>query len=263
MNLDDELRRLFADERLDLAVRPDAERTIVAGARRIRRRRFVVGTAAVVAAAMLVGGGIALAGSARPELLPPARTPDPVVTTTTTPVTTTSTPVPSRPTSPVTSEPVPDRTITSATSEVRAPVSATDTITARAYGSLRLRMSGQEASGTGLLGTVLAQDEDCVKYAASYGGDVVVSKQYGVVIIRVTGPVSTAEGVHNGSTVADVKAAYPRTVENRVGLQVDTDAGFMGFAVGGDHMLYEPWPDTGVIRRVLIGSYQNDCALAF
>jgi hypothetical protein len=262
MNLDEELHRLFADERLDLAVRPGAERTILAGARRIRRRRFVVSTAAVVAVGMLVGGGIALAGSGGPESLPPARTPDPVVAPTTTtapPVTTTSPP-------PVTSRTVPavpDTKVTSETSVVTAEAFSANTITPRTYGPLRLGMRGPAAHDTGLLGAVQMSDEWCVKYAATYGGSVVVSEKYGVVAIRVTRQVSTAKGIHIGSTVAEVKAAYPNAVEYRDGLYVPTDVGMMGFFVGGVHMHHTPWPDTGVIERIEIGANKSDCALAF
>ncbi|MGH3863358.1 hypothetical protein [Actinokineospora sp.] len=62
MNLDDELQRLFADERLDVPVRPGATEAVVAGARRVRRRR--VATAAVGGAAalsLLAGTAIVLA----------------------------------------------------------------------------------------------------------------------------------------------------------------------------------------------------------
>jgi hypothetical protein len=245
MNLDDELRRLFADERLDLAVRPDAELTIVAGARRIRRRRFVAGTVAAVAVAMVVGSGIALAGAAGPESVPAARTADPVVPTTMTTVpTTTTTPV------------------TSATSGDEAPEYALDTIGPWTYGPLRLSMSEAQARDTGLLGAVEVTGE-CVKYRATYGGDVVVSKKYGVVIIRVSRPVSTAKGVHVGSMIAEVKAAYPGFMETRDGLQTETGAGFMTFAVGGSNMHGTSWPDTGVVERIVIGSSHSDCALAY
>jgi hypothetical protein len=61
MDLEDELKRLFADERLTVQVPADAEKTVVAGAKRIRRRRTaLVSAAGVVAAAAVVTGTLML-----------------------------------------------------------------------------------------------------------------------------------------------------------------------------------------------------------
>jgi len=61
MDLEDELKRLFADERLTVQVPADAEKTVVAGAKRIRRRRpALVSAAGVVAAAAVVTGTLML-----------------------------------------------------------------------------------------------------------------------------------------------------------------------------------------------------------
>jgi hypothetical protein len=56
VNIDEDLKRLFADEgdRLAVPVRLDAERVIVAGARRVRRNRRVAAGAVVTAAAVFV-----------------------------------------------------------------------------------------------------------------------------------------------------------------------------------------------------------------
>lgn len=62
MDLDDELQRLFQDDRLTMKVAPDAEKHVVAGARRVRRRRAVMMSAAgVLSAAVLTGGALMLA----------------------------------------------------------------------------------------------------------------------------------------------------------------------------------------------------------
>ncbi|RKT71429.1 hypothetical protein DFJ66_4718 [Saccharothrix variisporea] len=60
MELDERLRELFSDERLDLPARDDAVPRIVGGARRRRRTRTVATGALVVAA--VVGGVVAAQG---------------------------------------------------------------------------------------------------------------------------------------------------------------------------------------------------------
>ncbi|MET1076288.1 MAG: hypothetical protein ABWY11_26835, partial [Umezawaea sp.] len=63
MDLDDELRRLFRDERLDIQVKPGADQAVVTGARKVRRKRMMLASAGgTFAVAALVAGGIALAG---------------------------------------------------------------------------------------------------------------------------------------------------------------------------------------------------------
>jgi hypothetical protein len=60
VELDDRLRELFADERLDLPAPPDVAGAIVAGARRRRRTRIAV--ASTFALTVLVGGGVVAGG---------------------------------------------------------------------------------------------------------------------------------------------------------------------------------------------------------
>ncbi|GAA3996524.1 hypothetical protein GCM10022247_15600 [Allokutzneria multivorans] len=74
MSLDDELRRMFQDERIDLAPTPVAERAIVAGARRRRRNRrgLAVGAGALVAVFGVVGG-MAASGFGHVEKTPAAQ----------------------------------------------------------------------------------------------------------------------------------------------------------------------------------------------
>lgn len=61
VELDDRLRELFADERLDLPAPPDVAGAIVAGARRRRRTRIAV--ASTFALTVLVGGGVVATGT--------------------------------------------------------------------------------------------------------------------------------------------------------------------------------------------------------
>lgn len=75
MNLDDELRRLFADDRLELSAAPGADHTILSGARRLRRRRAAMTIGAAVLVVVAVAGGAAVATTDRRESRPPAETP--------------------------------------------------------------------------------------------------------------------------------------------------------------------------------------------
>lgn len=67
--LDDELRRLFADERLTLPVTVDVENAVVAGAKRRRRRRVTAAAASgvvAVAALVFVAASLINVGFGRP-----------------------------------------------------------------------------------------------------------------------------------------------------------------------------------------------------
>ncbi len=249
------------------AVRPAEGETIAAGARRVRRRRRVSTAAgAVVVVAAALGGGLALAGSGGPASLPPAAsttTPPPAtsteaVTTTTPPRSTTRSPA-----SPAATKEATKRAAEQATPSALAAAYSLDVIGTRSYGPLRFGMTEDESLATGTLGEIEVQGSLCTRYTGTFGGSVVVSKRYGVVAIRVTRPVATSRGVHVGSTVADVKAAYPNVTEFRNGLYVRTEPGILGFDVAGEHLHHTQWPDTGVLYRIEIGARHSDCAFAF
>lgn len=262
MNIDDELRRLFADERLELAVRPGAEQRIVAGARRIRRRRYAAVTAAAVVAVVAIGGGIALAGPGGQGSLPPAvSTTDPVPTTSPAPPSTTTRPPAS--TKPTTTSPpaaAPGEIEKGKVGDTPAsPAGHEDfpVIGPDSFGPLTLGMSADDALATGLLGEVVAEDGACSRYAATFGGNVLLSKKLGLVRVGVTSPVATPAGIHLGSTVAEVRAAYPDAWDYRMGLK----AGNFSFYVGGSNPAYEAWPATSPVVRIDI-TIESDCALA-
>ena len=91
--VDDELRRLFADERLDLPVSRDADAAVVAGARRRRRNRMALATAGgVVPVLAIVFAGATLSGLVHPtgrvSAAGPVLSTTAVTTTSPTPVTT-------------------------------------------------------------------------------------------------------------------------------------------------------------------------------
>jgi hypothetical protein len=89
LDLDRELRRLFADDRLDLPVAKDAGSAVVAGARRRRRNRVALtaagGVLAVVAvvSAVVVGSGIGRPGTVSSATGPVLTTTIPTATPTT------------------------------------------------------------------------------------------------------------------------------------------------------------------------------------
>jgi hypothetical protein len=92
MDLEDELTRLFQDERLDVRVAADAEQTVVAGARRVRRRRIaLVSAAGVLSVSALAAGAVFLVRPTPtptevggPQLTITSSTPSPVPPTTAT-----------------------------------------------------------------------------------------------------------------------------------------------------------------------------------
>ncbi|MCX2731206.1 hypothetical protein OOZ19_13220 [Saccharopolyspora sp. NFXS83] len=72
-DLDDELHRMFADDRLDVRVRTGAEWSLVAGARRRRKRQTTVAAVGgALAMTVLVGGGAVLVARPAPDPVRPA-----------------------------------------------------------------------------------------------------------------------------------------------------------------------------------------------
>jgi hypothetical protein len=262
MNIDDELRRLFDDERLDLAIRPGAEQRIVAGARRIRRRRFAAVTAAAVVAVVAVGSGIALAATSGQESLPPAiSSTDPAPTTSSAPPSTTAPTSTTRPPTGPAGK-VEDRKVSG--SAERLSTSSTpksydlSVIGPNAFGPLTLGMSEEDALATGLVGAVETKDRSvCTRYTGTFGGSVLFSASYGLVRVSVTRPVASPDGIRFGSTVADVRAAYPDARDYNMGLK----AGNFSFYIGGTSTPGDPWPETSKVVRIDI-DVNHDCVSA-
>ncbi|RZQ62113.1 hypothetical protein [Amycolatopsis suaedae] len=226
--LDAELRRLFADDRLDLRPRADAGGTIVSGARRVRRRRAVLTSGGgVMAVAVLVAGGVLLTGERhRPEVPlaePPAPTqfssqlpPAPVVPPGPTQSAPESSPAaPPHPSSPP--EEVPSKKATPPPRSGKAPVYGPE-LEPVGYGRLRLGMSPEEAAASGVV-LEGAGGEGCVTYKATSGtpsvASVIVSPNLGTVFIDPAGSVRTPKGIGTGSTREEVYAAYPGTSTGR------------------------------------------------
>jgi hypothetical protein len=223
MNLDDELKRLFVDERLEVPARPGAEDVIVAGAQRVRRRRIATVTAsgalavaAVVAASVLLTGG-------HQDAMPPANhyknTPTSTTsTTTTTGSTTQSSTTQNLPTGTVGGDveapPTNEEENTEPSSPTSAPPPALDypVLGPTGFQSLWLGQTQQEAEGTGMVGVSTGQyGDNCSEYQLLVDG-----ADVGLVYFRDGGLVAlmpftsqTPEGVGPGWTVEQAAAAYP------------------------------------------------------
>ncbi|MFB9906487.1 hypothetical protein [Allokutzneria oryzae] len=188
MNLDDELRRLFDDERVELRVRPGAEQAVVRGARRRRNRRRVtaVGAAAVAVVAALAGG-TALNGLGKGSSAPPA-------------------------TGAVDGAPTPDVADWSA-------LPPDDVLGPRGQGRLRLGMSEAEAVATGLIkiNSKAESNRGCRGY--NYVNEVIrhgyysvlFSEKYGLVRLEARDGAKTPEGIGVGSPVGEVSRRYTDT----------------------------------------------------
>ena len=200
MDLDDELRRLFQDDRLDVAVRPGSDTEIVTGARRIRRRRHALASAAAVVA--IAATGVAISNFGAAQTLPPADSLTSVPTTSTVP------------TSTVTPSTVIETRIVTVT--VDAPATVPEVITGPVgYGKLKLGMPQKDAEATGVL-LQPATSGTCSTYASQSVPDnknaVLISPKSGVVRITLPGFAKTSAGVGAGSTASEVKAKYENAV---------------------------------------------------
>ena len=230
VNVEDELTRLFTDDRLDVPVRPGAQASVLAGAQRRRNRRraaaVTCGSLAVVAVAV-VGVAIGGAGPARHDTLPAINPPA-------TSALPSEVPLPGPPPVPLESGAVPPPTITSAPSSrtgapssTRSPSSSTGpvirsvlraastdpTIGPAGWGRLTLGMAERAAVATDEFDVSKGYSgSPCHRYWLRNGGNtpVDVSPTAGVARIDARPGVTTPEGLGPGSTDEQVLAAYPK-----------------------------------------------------
>lgn len=211
-DLGDELRRLFADDRLTLPVGNDAETRVITAVRRRRRnRRALATTGGVLAMAVVILAGAVLSGLVHPSHRVPSASGGPPVLSTTA-VTTTA---------PTVSTPVP--TATEDSVEVLGP---------DGVGALNLGMSWQKALASGMLrksGPVTSAG--CLRYTVLVepsGGrtspatpavpvwddstQIVVSVRDGVVQLIAGSALHTPEGIGIGSSREDLRDAYPQLI---------------------------------------------------
>ncbi|MBA0124130.1 hypothetical protein H0B56_01075 [Haloechinothrix sp. YIM 98757] len=229
--LGEDLRRLFADDRLAVPHTSGARDAIVAGAqRRRRRRRAASSSAAMAGVLMLVGGVFAIPAPSDapppvassdgiervPSTQPPGAAPDPE-----------SADAPDRrlPEPRTFADPGPG-----AGNAEPAPRTGPETYAERGedgtmfsagpvlgpdgYGRLRLGMTFEEARDAELLADPDADPpEGCEPYALAEGIESVwhvrISEDLGVAVISASG-AHTPEGITTGSSRAEVESAYSR-----------------------------------------------------
>jgi hypothetical protein len=266
--LEQRLRALFADERLDLPPPPEAGPDIMAGARRRRhRRQGLLAATGVAAAAVVVAGGLTMVrlhtddGTAvmsadgsvisgkPPENLTagkssPSSSPGPTGTH--------DIPVSPPPGSP------PPRTArpSSAQPPSKHPVVSSGPLLASdGFGSLKLGMSEAQV---GALGVTLGDARigaSCTTYSVRGDGvpapaTVVISKAAGLTVVTPEPTAHTVEGIGAGSTKEQVLAAYPAAEEEPGGVVAPARAGAeYHFRLG----------DSGVVQTSLM-SLGQDCA---
>lgn len=264
-DLDDDLRKLFSDDRLDVHSAPVSTEDVLRGAdRRRRRRTAMAGTFALVT---LVGAGIGLSRLGAPS---PDSTVGALLTTSTS-APTTSTPPPSVSTvistetvtvgqSPNstgnTGKPNPGGTSRSNSTPSSSP--PTPEAQAGKYGALALGMPEADALATGLLiepSSPADPDGRCKAYATKSvpnADAVVVSPAKGIVRITMPSYAKTPKGVGTGSSVADVKAAYKNSTQS-------------GSSVLAPMSATPPWTyvfetDGATVTTVFLRLNANDCA---
>ncbi|MGW0519828.1 hypothetical protein [Crossiella sp. NPDC003009] len=231
MNVDDELRRLFSDDRLELRPLPDAEHAVLTGVkRRQRRRRAAVAATGALSALAVVAGTLAVLQPEQTNTVQPADTTSLTFTTTPAPTSAPSssagdqssatTTTPSRGgsgvgsgqgTAPSSSSKTPTSTIPPKTfgTELMGPVS---------YRGLRLGMPQEQAVATGLIKPNAKPESNTGCFGYDYAGSpraagfysVVISKAKGVVRINGRGDERTSEGIGVGAPVADFDRVYPK-----------------------------------------------------
>jgi len=229
MNLEDDLRKLFADkEAFDVPVADDAAETVVQGARRIRkRRRAIAGGAGALTLAAVIGVGVGAAGIGGPSGSPPANpslsvvsgtteqtsskvvVPPPVGTTVASGTITRSTPTRTR------TEPRTTTTHPSATEP--APPGNPAPFGPTGFDGLSLGMTQQDAEATGVI-TPNAQPDrgpECLGYdytnfprpAGEYS--VIIAGTGGVTRLTSLTNAVTPEGVFPGVSLDKVRTTYP------------------------------------------------------
>jgi hypothetical protein len=221
-DLEDSLKRLFQDSRLDMRVAPDAEKTVVRGARRVRRRRVVmISTAGVMSLAVLAGGTFLLARPAPQSTEVATRPTDLPITTTTT---TTTEPTPgsteARPArEPQTTEATSTTTQPQTPSSIRpaeqpALPTAVATLGPTGFGAFRLGMTEEQITATRQAQGVDRGTGTCATYRIQGMPDtstLTVSKRYGLVAIALTADAATPQRITIGSTEDAVRSTYRGT----------------------------------------------------
>jgi hypothetical protein len=219
VNLDDDLKHLFTDDRLDIPVRAGATESVVLGARRRRNRRVAGMTAAGALTAVLAVGGVALAGGTTDSApIGPAGHSTTETTTarpTTTASTTASTTAKATTTTPTTTTTlagtVKGTTTTTPPAKPSGPV-----VGPFGLGALKLGMDYGEAVASGVIVPDVppSADRGCEGYdLVGYpNGESEISvyamHDLGIAAIFLQPGMRTPEGIGLGSSVEDFQDAY-------------------------------------------------------
>ncbi|SNR28434.1 hypothetical protein SAMN06265360_101215 [Haloechinothrix alba] len=229
--LGEDLRRLFADDRLAVPHASGARDAIVAGAQRRRRRRRAASSSAAMAGVLMLAGGV-FAIPAPSDAPPPVASSD---GTERPPLTQRPGATPDRGSADATDRRLPEpQTFADpgpgAENAEPAPQTAPETLAERredgmtldadsvlgpdGYGRVRLGMTFEEARDGELLADPDAEPpEGCEPYALAEGTESVwhvrISEDLGVAVISASG-AHTPEGITTGSSREDVESAYPR-----------------------------------------------------
>ncbi|MFL6142749.1 MAG: hypothetical protein ACJ72N_12890 [Labedaea sp.] len=212
-DVEDELRRIFAADELDVAVRPRAGTAVVAGARRLRRkRRALFSTAWAAAVAVAVTGMVGLARIAEPTAQPLAGSGAVAATS--------AAPLPTGPASPpavATGTGTITNSATTSTPTSTAKPPPRSPIGPSGYAGLTLGMTAAQAEATGLLvpNAQPLSSKGCKGY--DYKGAPSQPNHYAVLIsetrglVRVAGRADavTPEGLVVGASESDLKRLYP------------------------------------------------------
>ncbi|MBB5833797.1 hypothetical protein [Kribbella italica] len=132
------------------------------------------------------------------------------------------------------------------------------TLSADGYGKLRLGMTVDQAKATGELGTKKSGD-NCQGYdlaAFPTPADTVsvyFSKQHGLVGIFASETMSTKEGIKLGSTIQQVKTAYPKAAESENGITVDVPGSTTAFYTIGTT------ENTKTVTELGLATKNQDC----
>lgn len=260
MDLDDELRRVLSDDRLDIAVQPDAAERIVAGARRlrVRRRLAVTGSVGGLAVVAVVAGAVLFTDPRQPDALPPA---DQTSTVRPSSQTSGSSSAPSG-TSQVTASPSAgggtsrpdDDPATTAGTRTAPPATTGTRIGPDGFGVLRLGMSFDEAKAAGgTEGEPPQPNGGCVGgYPLLLDGEPAGEVAFGTAGIMLLAPtvdLHTAEGASTGWPAKQVQTVYPTITDEEVA------AGAAGVAVPGNpDAIYRLGFTDGVLTEINLQS---------
>ncbi|TLW93461.1 hypothetical protein FFT09_08695 [Saccharomonospora piscinae] len=253
--VDARLRALFADSRLDVAVRPSAEAEITAGARRLRRRRATLagGGTGLAVVAVAVVGMLVVPGTRpqeeRAEAPAAASPPDErtaAMTAFTAPLDSSEPPTRSpergEPLPPPAQDEVPEAATTSPQASSPETTHSGSVALGRSvlgpdgYGPLRLGMPFEEAVATDLLMVTgeTPPPEVCADYSLVEGSEAVryvtISRERGLVGVRAASAV-TPEGVGVGTAADRLPSVYPHGSGGETRFSASTGPGRYEFAL--------------------------------